>query len=159
MEEKILWILLTICNSLIPITALIGGFWFVKYASKKRSVFGYRTKRSLQNDETWRFAQSCCGMIWEMIGISTLVPTWMLCALGYFMTLKQQCILSLVLVTVQMVILFIGTSSVDRSIKQHFDEEGHRIIIDEIIEDESEDEEEEVKMKEILFGISKEEQN
>lgn len=155
MKETIIWIILLIFDGLIPLTALIGGIWFMKWAPRTKGGFGYCSKASMKTDETWRFAQSCCGMIWEMIGIATLVPSLMFGAISYFTNTLIQCVVTLILVAVQMVILWVGTMSVERSIKKHFDEDGKPIRIEPVKEKE---EEKNPTFKEILFGISDEEE-
>ncbi|MEN1786431.1 MAG: SdpI family protein [Bacteroidota bacterium] len=51
------FIIVFIC-SLTGIILLIGGFLFKKYPPKKINPwYGYRTKRSMKNQERWVFAQ------------------------------------------------------------------------------------------------------
>ena len=125
--EKVIWFCLLICNIMIPITAVIGGYWFVKKAPREISAFGYRSVRSLKSKEAWSFAQGCFGMLWEVIGIATLLPSLAIAVFFYFMTLKQQCILTLILVTVQIVLLCFSIFIVERALKSHFDENGKAI--------------------------------
>lgn len=120
----ILWISLFICNIMIPVTAIVGGYWFLKKVPRENHTFGYRSSYALKSEETWRFAQGCFGIVWEMIGIGTLLPTIALSIFAYFMTAKQACILTLVLVTIQLVLLWSSGEFVERSLKSHFDEEG-----------------------------------
>lgn len=157
MKETVLWVCLFIANSILPITVFLGGLYFMKFPPKRTNPFAYRTSRSMLTEETWKFAQSCCGILWEMLGIATLVPTWMISILAYFMTLKQQCITSFIVVTIQLVLFIVVTLSVDRAIKRNFDDVGNRMKYDKNIETNEEEEEKEITMKEILFGISKEE--
>ena len=39
-----------------------------KTAENVNSVLGYRTARSMQDRETWRFAHEHCGKLWWKIG-------------------------------------------------------------------------------------------
>lgn len=157
MKETIIWIFLLICDGLIPVTALAGGLWLMKFAKRKKGGIGYYSRAALLSDETWRFAQSCCGMIWEMIGIATFVPSFMFGVFAYFADLKIQCVITLVLVAIQMVILWVGTMSVERAIKEYFDEEGRRKER-EIIEEKEEKEEKNITLKEMIFGESDDEE-
>ena len=77
MKENIIFAFLLFCDGLIPLTALIGGLWLIKYGKRTKGGIGYCSRWSLKTEETWRFAQGCCGMIWEMVGIATLVPSLM----------------------------------------------------------------------------------
>ena len=79
--------------------------------------------------------------------------------LAYFVDIKIQCIITLVLVAVQLVILWLGTLSVERSLKEHFDEGGNPIRIEPIKESEEESVDERgITIKEMIFGISDEEE-
>ena len=157
MKETSIWIILLCLDGLIPLTALVGGIWFIKWAPRTKGGVGYCSKSALKSEETWRFAQSCCGIIWEMVGIATLVPSLMFGVISYFTNTLIQCVTTLILVAVQMIILWVATMSVDRSIKKHFDENGKPIQIESLKEEKEVAEEKDPTFKEILFGISDEE--
>ncbi len=68
------WIYMTCISCLIPITMIGFGRYFMKTAPKNINiVFGYRTSRSMKNEDTWKFAHEYCGKIWFTSGIITLV--------------------------------------------------------------------------------------
>lgn len=46
-----------------------------KCPGKINRVYGYRTKRSMKNMETWKFAHEHCGKLWWKIGWMMLVVT------------------------------------------------------------------------------------
>lgn len=124
MEEKGIWLLFLFASCLIPLTSLLAGMFFLKRTTSKRGSFGYRSRLSMQNDATWRFAQSTCGIVLEMVAVATFFPTIMLEIIGYFMGLKLQAVLTLIIITIQMVLVVFAIAYVDRSIKRNFDKDG-----------------------------------
>lgn len=63
------WIFMTCCNLLIPALMLIFGRLMLHHPPKSINMaYGYRTKRSMQNQETWDFAQAACGRLWQRAG-------------------------------------------------------------------------------------------
>ena len=67
------WIFMLIMVMLIPCTFICFGYLFLKKAPDKiNSVFGYRTKRSMRNKETWVFAHNYIGKLWLVCGIISL---------------------------------------------------------------------------------------
>lgn len=68
------WIFMMIMNSLIPITMLGFGCYFKKNAPKEiNHAFGYRTKSSMKNRDTWEFAHYYSGKLWQRIGLALLI--------------------------------------------------------------------------------------
>lgn len=124
MEEKGIWLLFVLASCLIPFTSLLAGIFFLKRTTSKRGSFGYRSRLSMQTDATWRFAQSTCGIVLEMVAVATFFPTIMLEVIGYFMERKVQGVLTLLIITIQMILVIFAISSVDRSIKRNFDQDG-----------------------------------
>ena len=63
------WIFMLVMDTLIPLTMIGFGKYFLKKAPKKiNSVFGYRTAMSMKNRDTWEFAHKYCGAIWYICG-------------------------------------------------------------------------------------------
>ena len=69
-------ILLMIWACLIPILILVIGIIFQKHAPKEINGFiGYRTRRSMQSQEAWDYANKRMGEIWLALGVILLVVT------------------------------------------------------------------------------------
>ena len=67
------WVYMVFIDSLIPIAIIGFGFYFSKKAPKGiNSVFGYRTRSSMRNRETWEYAHKHCGKVWLLTGCATL---------------------------------------------------------------------------------------
>lgn len=70
------WLFLLICNMLLPVIMMIAGRAMWKHCPKEiNSIYGYRTKRSMLNQDTWRFAHEYCGKLWYRIGAILLIAT------------------------------------------------------------------------------------
>ena len=70
------WIFMTCCTLLIPVIMVCAG------AALRRGKFstinpvsGYRTRRSMQNQQTWDYAQRECGRLWQRWGWGELIAT------------------------------------------------------------------------------------
>ena len=64
------WIFMFIMVLLIPLTMIFfGGLLFRKTPKEINYVYGYRTKRSMMNEETWRFANQYFGKVWYLCGL------------------------------------------------------------------------------------------
>lgn len=121
-------IFLLICNLLIPIIMLGVGLMFEKTSPGKINHFyGYRTKMSMLNQDTWTFAHSYCGRLWKKIGI-IMLPLSILASLPMFWMKSDdgQGILTCVIEGLQIVILLVSIYPVERALKQNFDEKGNR---------------------------------
>ena len=64
-----LWIFMLILVLLIPLSVIGFGHYFSRNAPKEINMaFGYRTRMSMKNKETWEFAHHHCGKIWTIVG-------------------------------------------------------------------------------------------
>lgn len=62
------WIFMLVMNILI-FTMIVFGCFFKKNAPKNINyLFGYRTKMSMKNKDTWEFAHLYIGNLWLKIG-------------------------------------------------------------------------------------------
>lgn len=63
------WIFMVISNLIVPFLMFGVGRMMMKHPPKTiNMVFGYRTSRSMKNQEAWDFAQVYCGKLWWKIG-------------------------------------------------------------------------------------------
>ena len=121
------WWFIFICDLLVPITMFIGGAIMTKHHPKEiNSLLGYRTARSMQNMDTWKFAHSYCGRIWWKIGLITFILT-VLSHLPFYHSNEDIIgIVSLVTVMIQLIILFIPIFITENALKKTFNEDGTR---------------------------------
>ena len=71
------WIYMLFVASIIPLLMFGFGAYFRKNAPKEiNPYFGYRTKRSMRNQETWQYAHKHCGRLWFVIGLIMLFSSY-----------------------------------------------------------------------------------
>ena len=108
-------ILLMIWACLIPILILVIGIIFQKHAPKEINGFiGYRTRRSIQSQEAWDYANKRMGEIWLALGVILLVVTIPLSLL-----LGENGVA--VLVIAQTIALILSIIPVEMELKAKFD--------------------------------------
>ena len=108
-----------------PLTMVGFGLVFLKNPPKSiNSFYGYRTKRSMKNQDTWDFAHHVCGKIWLVCGLVSipfsLIPVWLVVD-------KSKDVVSLtglIVLGLQVVLLLVSLTPVERALKNHFDEFG-----------------------------------
>lgn len=121
------WIFMFICNMLIPL--LMIGFGRVMWKTppqKINGVYGYRTKRSMKNMDTWRFAHEFCGRLWWKIGWIMLVIS-VVVQLPFVKSGEDAVgIMGFVLCMVQCGVLVLSIVPTEKALKRIFDEDGVR---------------------------------
>ena len=124
-----MWVFMLVMNLLIPATMIGFGRMMEKNPPREiNSIYGYRTSRSMKNQDTWDFAHEYCGRLWTRAGWA-LVP---LAVLGQALTLlcpevDSMCLWSLVPTTAETVVLVATIIPVERALKRNFDKDGNRI--------------------------------
>ncbi len=106
---------------------LLGGYLMYKKPPKEiNSVVGYRTKMSKKNKDTWEFAHNYCGRLWLKIGIVLFILTFIVQI--PFVHSSDNAIgnMTLIVETVQIVVLLGSIIPVEQALKKTFDENGAR---------------------------------
>jgi len=121
-------IFLFIMLLLVPAVMVGFGAYFMKRAPKKINyVFGYRTARSMKNEDTWKFAHNFIGKIWLVCGAVLLVVGT---ASFFIFTANKnenaESIASLVIFGVQLLVLMCSIIPTESALKKTFDENGNR---------------------------------
>ena len=119
------WIYMFFMVLTIPAIMIIFGRIFMKKAPEKINwVFGYRTRRSMMNKDTWAFAHKYIGRLWWICGLVLLplsvIP--MLLLLG-----KDKDMVGGVgaAITIVQMIPLVGTIfPTERALKNNFDDNG-----------------------------------
>ena len=115
------WWFILMCDLLLPITLLIAGKMMWKHCPKQiNGVLGYRTARSMKNMDTWRFAHEYCGRLWWKIGLFMIVPSALIHIPFYRGDKKTIGTVSLVLVTIQIVIVIASIFPTEAALKKTF---------------------------------------
>lgn len=115
------------CNIIYPFIMIIcGGLLWKHYPKKPNSIIGYRTSRSMKNDETWAFAQVDCGKRMFKVGIILLLP-FVLCQLPFINVDKKiLTALELVFLVVGLTVIIVTAFITEKRLKQSFTDEGQR---------------------------------
>lgn len=113
---------------LIPAVMVGFGAYFMRRAPKKINyVFGYRTARSMKNEDTWKFAHKLIGKIWLVCGTVLLVG-----GVAFFFVFTSgkdenaASIASLVILGVQLLVLMCSIIPTEIALKKNFDENGNK---------------------------------
>lgn len=122
-----LWWFLFVCDLLIPITCIVAGRMMWKHCPRNiNALFGYRTRRSMQNMDTWKFAHEHCGRLWWNGG-------WILLLLSALVQVpffhSREAVIgtvSTVLMCLQCILLVISVFPTEAALKKAFDENGNR---------------------------------
>ena len=115
------------CTLLIPVIMICTG------AALRRGKFstinpvsGYRTRRSMQNQQTWDYAQRECGRLWQRWGWGELIATVVLMLLFLGEKTESVGIFGGVLCLLQIVPLLVSIFVVEKKLQAAFDENGVR---------------------------------
>ena len=111
------WIFMFCCTLLIPIIMIIAGNSMRLGKFKTiNSIVGYRTRRSMKNQQTWDYAHRECGLLWRRWGSTMLV----------FMGEDTDHIgvVGSVITVLQMIPLFLSIAIVEKKLREKFDENG-----------------------------------
>ena len=112
---------------IIPVTMIVFGQLFVRKAPKDiNGFFGYRTKRSMKNKDTWEFAHKYIGRLWTVGGFIFL-PISVIPMLAVFG--KNDDVVGTiggVITGLQMIPLIGAIFPTESALKKNFDEFGRR---------------------------------
>ncbi len=67
------WLFMTVSNLILPVLMIVLGKVFIKNPPKQiNGIYGYRTRRSMKNQDTWNYAHLYCGKLWHKTGWAML---------------------------------------------------------------------------------------
>ena len=121
------WYFMFVCNLLIPILMIVMGRVMWKHSPKNiNTIFGYRTRRSMKNMDTWKFAHEHCGKLWWEIGWIILIPSILVQLPFYNGTEDTIGIIGGILCGIQTLVLFISIYPTEAALKKTFNDDGTR---------------------------------
>ena len=119
---KIFYAVLTL---FVPLLMVVCGVIMKKYHSDEpNSTLGYRTKRSMKNKDTWKFANELAGSIWIKWGTIVTVVSAVFDVIYFCINKKYTAGLMLFAVIIQSVIMLLTFYPVEKALKENFDDEG-----------------------------------
>ena len=115
------WWCMLICNLIIPILFIVVGWMMWKHCPKEiNGIIGYRTKRSMINLDTWKFAHDYCGRLWWKLGWIVLIPTIIIQIPFYGNNIKTIGIVGGIIVFIQCLTLIFSIMPTEKALKKHF---------------------------------------
>lgn len=119
------WIFMFCCILLIPIIMIIAGNSMRLGKFKTiNSIVGYRTRRSMKNQQTWDYAHRECGLLWRRWGSTMLVLTVIAMLLFMGEDTDHIGVVGSVITVLQMIPLFLSIVIVEKKLREKFDENG-----------------------------------
>ena len=108
----------------MPFITLITGYLMYRHTPKSiNGLVGYRTRRSMINQDTWDFANKYCASLWIKIGIITTVISFLI-----YILFDVNEIVSIVIVLIQTFLLLLSIIPVEKALKKIFDDDGNRRV-------------------------------
>ena len=121
------WIFMLIMVLLIPLTLLFFGWLLFRKTPKEINyVYGYRTKRSMMNEETWRFANQYFGKAWYLCGLISVPLSVMAITLVLGKGTETVGTIGGIITMLQMIPLVGAMIPTEIALKKNFDENGRR---------------------------------
>ena len=116
-----------VCNLLLPFLQIMLGL-IMEYHPPKRinRIYGYRTRRSMKNTDTWAFAQKHCGRSLWLVGIITLIPSVLVHLPFYHSAESTLIILAVLVVSLQAIVLILSALPTEIALKNTFRDDGTR---------------------------------
>ena len=121
------WIFMFIMVLLIPLTMIFFGWLLFRRTPKKINyVFGYRTKRSMRNEETWKFANQYLGKVWYLCGLLSAPLSVIAMAIVFEKGTETMSTVGFIITMIQTIPLVGAMISTEIALKKNFDENGRR---------------------------------
>ena len=123
------WIFMLVMNLLMPAMMLGFGWIFVHRPPKTINWgYGYRTARSMRNQDTWDFAHQYAGKLWLKWGIWFLFLSVLVMLPLIGQSVEVVGTVGGVLCLVECVPLVYVIVPTERALKQAFDSDGNRKV-------------------------------
>lgn len=121
------WWFMFACNELYSLLMIIAGWHMWKHCPKDiNSAIGYRSRRSMINMDTWKFAHENCGRRWWKIGWCMLFPTIFVQIPFYRQSDTMIAWLGIVICIVECAILILSIVPTEHALKRSFYDDGSR---------------------------------
>jgi len=117
-----------VMSFLIPIIMIACGYWMWKKPPRNiNSMFGYRTMRSMKNQDTWDFAHEYGGRLWYRWGWGLLIFTGVCLLIATELEQVSYTVVMLIFVILQTIFLCATIYPIERTLAHTFDKDGNRI--------------------------------
>ena len=121
------WIFMLIMVLLIPLTMIFFGWLLFRKTPKEINyVYGYRTKRSMMNEETWRFANQYFGKAWYLCVLLSAPLSMIAMAIVFEKGTETMGTVGGIITMIQMIPLAGVIITTEIALKNNFGENGRR---------------------------------
>lgn len=109
---------------MVPIITLITGYLMYRHTPKSiNGLVGYRTSRSMINQDTWNFANKYCASLWIKLGVVSSIVSILI-----FIVFDINEFISIVIILIQTFLLLLSIIPVEKALKNTFDDDGNRRV-------------------------------
>ena len=120
------WTIIIITYFLIPALMIPAGWMMWKHPPKNiNAIYGYRTRMSSRNQNTWRFAQEYAGRLWVRWGAFMMPISVLLLAIFAPSGEDAAATVGAVLCLVQTFLMIFSIVFVERALNKVFDKQGN----------------------------------
>jgi uncharacterized membrane protein len=108
--------------ALIP--AVLGGFalfWRKNPPGYVNWAYGYRTRRSMQSQESWDYAHQLCAKLFPRYNLITLIGSEIALLIGHLVFKANVELVAVCLLSIQIVLILLMCLPIDKALKQKFD--------------------------------------
>ena len=122
-----MWGIILVVVIVFGITMIGFGFLFERHSPKKVNfVFGYRSFRSMKNQETWDYGNKLNGLLLSRLGIVLFICS--IAALIFAHGSSDTAIrnVGIVIVVVHAVLVVSSALATELALHRHFDNDGNR---------------------------------
>ena len=120
------WIFMFIVTLLIPAALLLIWYLCPKFKTINNAS-GYRTKRSMQNQDTWDFAQKYCSKISLYMFFPSLILAITIMPAMISKSIDRIGWIGLGITMIQMMSFIVVMISTEKVLKKTFDEKGNKV--------------------------------
>ena len=122
-----MWVIMFFVELFIPLAMIGFGRIFMRGGPKDiNKTFGYRTKLSMKNKDTWEFAHRYCGKLWTITGLVMLPVS----EIPLIFVLKRDtdavALVGLLVMFAQLVPMLVPILLTEAALKRTFDEKDER---------------------------------
>ena len=122
------WIFMLIMCLLTPAIMIGFGEFFIKGGPKGiNGTFGYRTKRSMKNQETWKFAHQYSGKIWFRSGLAMLPISLVAMIFFYGKSVAVIGGAASIILILQCIVMILVIPATEAALKRNFDDNGKEV--------------------------------
>ena len=122
------WIFMLAMDLILPLSMVFLGRYFVRHAPGNiNMLFGYRTARSMKNQDTWQFAHRYFGKLWYKMGLWLLILSVAAKLPGLGKDADAVGTLGGLGCTVQLPVMIYAILPTERALKKTFDKDCNRI--------------------------------